>query len=198
MNDKQFELYCQFIRVIMDKINSQFDDQKEYIHCKIGCAFCCQNGEYPCSQAEFDFLEKGYCNLDNKTKNLIQNKILKIKEQKDKNKDGKFVYECPFLINNVCSVYDYRMIICRTFGLTYFKDDDKIIFKVPFCMEKGLNYNEVYDKATNSFSYELFEKTGYKNKPKVFNLNRHFLIENFGKKIMEIDFGEDKTLLEWL
>lgn len=201
MDDKTLDKYCQFLRVIMERINAHFDDQKEYIHCKEGCSRCCENGEYPCSQLEADFLKLGFMTLDHDTQQLIIDKILKLKEEKAKFTGKKFIYECPFLINHRCSVYKHRMIICRTFGLSYYDKGDekkKNTLKVPFCMEQGLNYSEVYDAEKKTFSTELFEKTGYKKEPVAYNLGVEFLIEKFGKDIMNLDFGELKTLLEWL
>ncbi len=201
MDDQTLDKYCQFLRVIMERINAHFDDQKEYIHCKEGCSRCCENGEYPCSQLEADFLKLGFMTLDSDTQQLIINKILKLKEEKDKFTGKKFIYECPFLINHRCSVYNHRMIICRTFGLSYFDKGDekkKNTLKVPFCMEQGLNYSEVYDPEKKTFSTELFKQTGYEKEPVAYNLGVEFLIEKFGKDIMNLDFGELKTLLEWL
>ena len=62
----------------------------------------------------------------------------------------------------------------------------------------GLNYSEVYDPKINDFSKELYEKTGYEKPPVVYNLGVEFLMNKFGKEIMGLDFGELKTLLEWL
>ena len=46
--------------------------------------------------------------------------------------------------------------------------------------------------------WELFKKTGYKAEPVAYNLGVQFLMEKFGKDIMDIDFGEVKALIEWL
>lgn len=201
MKDNQLDAYCQFIRVIMSRIDEHFENQKEYIHCKEGCSHCCKNGEYPCSELEFEFIKAGFMTLDKDIQESIIKKVLEIKAQKAINKDKKFIYECPFLINDKCSIYKYRMIICRTFGLAYYeegKEGEKKALKAPFCMNQGLNYSEVYDPNTKTFSTELFKKTGYKNEPIAYNLGVEFLIEKFGKEIMNLDFGEIKTLIEWL
>lgn len=202
MISEQIEKYCQFIRVIMGRIDAHFENQKEYIHCKEGCALCCKNGEYPCSELEFEFLKIGFMNLERSVQETIINKVLLLKSQKELSKDKKFIYECPFLINDRCSVYKYRMIICRTFGLPYYEDNkdkgEKNVLKVPFCMEQGLNYSDVYDTKTKKLSDELFKKGGYKNEPLAYNLSLEFLMTRFGKEIMELDFGEIKPLIEWL
>ncbi len=202
MKENQMESYFQFIRVIMERINAHFEAQKEYIHCKEGCSHCCQNGEYPCSELEFEFIKLGFMTLSPDIQQVIINKVINLKQEKEKCPKGqKFIYECPFLIDNRCSIYRHRMIICRTFGLSYYDKDDetkKNTLKVPFCMNEGLNYSEVYDKEKNTFSTELFKKTGYKAEPVAYNLGVQFLMEKFGKDIMDLDFGEVKALIEWL
>ena len=91
------------------------------------------------------------------------------------------------------------MIICRTFGLPYYEmENGKERIKVPFCMEQGLNYSDVFDKKTQKLSKDLFEKTNHKTEPLAYNLSLEFLMTKFGKEIMDIDFGEEKTLIEWL
>lgn len=202
MKENQMEGYFQFIRVIMERINAHFEAQKEYIHCKEGCALCCKNGEYPCSELEFEFIKLGFVTLPAETQQIIIDKIIKLKEEKSKLKEGeKFIYECPFLMDDRCSIYRNRMIICRTFGLSYYDQDDetkKNTLKVPFCMNNGLNYSEVYDKEKNTFSSDMFKQTGYKTEPVAYNLGVQFLIEKFGKDIMDLDFGEIKALIDWL
>ena len=201
MEEEKLEKYCQFIRVIQNRIDEHFEKQKEYIHCKEGCAYCCKNGEYPCSELEFEFIKLGFMSLDKEIQQKIINNVLKIKADKAANTKDKFIYECPFLLDDRCSIYKYRMIICRTFGLSYYdKDDDKKknTLKVPFCMHQGLNYSEVYDQNKKVFSTDLYRKLGYLNEPMAYSLGVESLMDKFGKDIMHIDFGEIKTLIEWL
>ena len=202
MIDKErMDKFYQFIRVIMERINAHFEDQKEYIHCKEGCSLCCEKGEYPCSELEFEFLKIGFMGLDKATQQQIVDNTIQIKAEKDKCSDKIFMHKCPFLIYHRCSVYPYRMIICRTFGLSYYDKDEyekRNVLKVPFCIEKGLNYSEVYDQESKSFSTELFKKTGYKKEPLTYNLGVEMLVKKFGKEIMNLDFGEFKRLIEWL
>ena len=202
MIDKErMDKFYQFIRVIMERINAHFEDQKEYIHCKEGCSLCCEKGEYPCSELEFEFLKIGFMSLDRATQQQIVDNTIQLKAEKDKCPDKIFMHKCPFLINHRCSVYSYRMIICRTFGLSYYDKDEyekRNVLKVPFCIEQGLNYSEVYDQKNKSFSTELFKKTGYKKEPLTYNLGVEFLVKKFGQEIMNLDFGEFKRLIDWL
>ena len=198
---ERMEKFYQFIRVVMERINSHFEDQKEYIHCKEGCSLCCETGEYPCSELEFEFVKQGFMTLERSVQEKIINNVLKLKEEKSKFSGKSFMHQCPFLIDHKCSIYPFRMIICRTFGLSYYDKDEyteKNTIKVPFCMEKGLNYSEVYDSKNKTFSTELFNKTGYKKEPLTYNLGVEFLVKKFGQEIMDLDFGEFKRLIEWL
>lgn len=194
----QIENYLQFLRVLNIRLNEHFENQKEYIHCKEGCSHCCKNGQYPCSKLEFEFLKFGFQQLPLDVREKIVNNIIKIKQEN--NNQEKFYYECPFLIDNKCSVYNFRMIICRTFGLAYHINDPKTgktHLKSPFCMEIGLNYSEVYDSGTSTFSMEKFKKSGYKQEPLAYNLSTNYIKTEFGEKMMDINFGEEKALIDW-
>ena len=199
MKDGQFEDYFNFIMMLQNKINKHFENQKEYIHCKEGCDMCCSEGQYPCSELEFEFLKIGFSLLDESTKQQIFENIDKLKKDFANFKGEKFLYACPFLINHRCSVYNFRMIICRTFGLPFFVEENgKNRLKVPFCVERGLNYSEVYDAKKNIFTTELFKKMGYKNEPLASNFGLDFIINKLGTESMKLDFGEEKTLVDWL
>jgi hypothetical protein len=61
-----------------------------------------------------------------------------------------------------------------------------------------LNYSEVYDAERNTISQELFEQKGYQNEPVAFNLSLSFILNKLGKESMGLDFGEEKSLIDWL
>lgn len=196
MKENRPENYLTYLHLITQKLNKYFESQKPYIFCKEGCSKCCRHGEYPCSELEFAFLQIGFSRLEPELKKIITDRVLKLKQEKQNFKEGVFNYECPFLINDRCSVYNYRPLICRTFGLPYYNDDNRI--KVPFCVYEGLNYSQVYDTERHAISLEKFEKTGFKEEPLAFNVSLKFLITKVGKETMGLDFGEEKTILEWM
>ena len=200
MKSGQFDEFCDFLELITGKINKFFDNQKEYIRCKEGCSLCCREGEYPCSELEYEFLRLGVALLPVETQKQITQKVLKIKEDRKNAIPGiPFEYECPFLFDNKCSIYKYRMIICRTFGLPYYIDvNGEQKMKTPFCVHHNLNYSEVYDPERNIFSKELFAQKGFKNEPVAFNLSLSFILNRLGKEGMGLDFGEEKSLIDWL
>ena len=156
-----------------------FEEQKDYIHCKIGCSSCCEKGEYPCSELELMYLIKGFNELDETTKNKIQQNVDKIAKELEEIPDK--LYECPFLIDKCCSVYQYRTLICRTHGLSFYitKKDGTSTNKVPACVNKGLNYSSVYDKETKTISEEKWLNSGIKARPVAHNIDREVLMNKF-------------------
>lgn len=204
MDNQTLITYEQFIRVITKNINDHFEDQKEYICCKEGCSHCCERGAYPCSLLELEYLSIGYGALPVDVQNKINDNIEQIKKEKAEFNGGEkaFSYKCPFLIDNKCSVYDYRLLVCRAFGLIYYNDKKEIggenPLRIPFCYEKGLNYSKVYDEKENQLSLEKYQELGYKKEPVAYNLYYNKLRDAVGKEMMNLDFGEEKSLIEWL
>ncbi len=201
MDREVFEKYSQFVRVITQNIWEHFDNQKEYICCKEGCSRCCESGDYPCSNLEFEYLQLGFYLTNGATKDIVQENIDKLKKEKENSEDKKFMYRCPFLIDNKCCVYNFRPIICRTFGLAYAKNNDDGTLselKIPFCVNMGLNYSEVYDSEKNALLTTLYKQKGFKTEPMAFNLDTKTLIKKVGQDMLNLDFGEIKPLIDWL
>ena len=159
-------------------------------------------GQYPYTRIEFELVKQGFNSLSYDTKMLINKKIESIinakKEHFEKTPDKKFRYECPFLINNVCSVYPYRGLVCRAFGLMCFKPDSKEIPKVPFCAYEGLNYSNAIDIDKNNFPVEKFKSLGFKTEPKAYNIDYVTLIDDDFAKGFHFEFGEVKPLIDWI
>lgn len=184
------ELYAKFLEVLDSDLKSIFEHQKEYIYCKEGCSFCCEQGEYPHSFLEYQYLMFGFEKLDIFLQAKIKQEIINIKKTQEK------LYKCPFLIEKKCSVYKYRSLVCRTFGLLSYNNAGKIT--CPFCYELGLNYSQIYDLKENMLSEKLYEKYNIKNIPKVFNLSSNNIKNLDIIKELNINFGEIKRLIDWL
>lgn len=198
LNFEELKLYKQYLNTIQAFLDNCFENQKEYLCCQKGCAHCCKKGAYPYSQLEFDYLMVGFFKMEAKEQQEVIKRIKDLKEEYDKcdNKE-KFMYRCPFLNeNNICTVYDYRGLICRIFGLLKPNKDGEII--MPFCQSLGLNYSKVYNKEKKMLDDELVKKLGYKNTPKAYDLSFKTLMSKDLFENVEIDFGEIKSLVEWL
>ena len=182
--------YLLYIAYLNKKLENFFEQQSPYIFCKKGCSKCCQNGEYPFSKLEFNFLMIGFSKLPDETKQIILNKVANIKKSNPK------TYECPFLINNECSVYDFRGIICRSFGLMSINPEGNS--KIPFCAFEGLNYSNVVEPETKIISLEKYKKLGENiPEPLAYNVGYKFLTNPNIEKNFNINFGEKKALIDW-
>ncbi len=158
--------YGDFLQKFDKQLDIYFKEHAEFIHCKKGCSLCCENGDYPLSQAELEYLMQGYIALNDNDKRLVQNNI------KTFVKGGK----CPFLINQFCSVYQYRPIVCRVHGLAY-KCKNNV--KVPYCVNYGKNYTNVYENGYITIN------------PILDNLDTPSVLK-------EYDYGEVRNLYDWL
>ena len=102
------------IKELTDNIRSEYPDE---INCIEGCCDCCNNVFIiNISIIEGFYLQNGFKQLDNEKQAYIKDKILKIKKHIEQNPDNKERLECPLLIENRCALYNYRPVICRTFG----------------------------------------------------------------------------------
>lgn len=195
---EELRQYKQYLNTIQSFLDKYFEDQKEYICCKKGCAYCCEKGTYPYSEKEFNYLMIGFFKMDLKEQQGVIKRIQALKKeyQNLENKEN-FMHRCPFLNEeNICTVYDYRGLICRTFGLLKPNKDNEII--MPFCQSLGLNYSKVYNREKKILDDELVKKYGYKNTPKAYPLSFKTLMSKDLFKDVVIDFGEIKSLIEWL
>lgn len=182
------ENYKSFLKDFDELLEYISEGQKKYLKCNKGCSKCCKKGDYPFSQLEFTYLTEGFINLPQNTKVLVQQNIRNLILDKKENKEKIFEHQCPFLINNECCVYDYRGIICRTFGICYY-DDTKGYVRLPDCVNEGLNYSQYYDKKTKTLSIT--------DVPKI-NLRIDRVLNSTLAKKYNLDSGEIRPMLDWL
>lgn len=190
------ENYLKFLDYFQGLLNRYFTEQAPYIKCKMGCAKCCQNGNYPFSQLEVEYLKQEFRTLNDDLKEIILERIQDLIAQKKASKDESFMHECPFLVDNTCCVYNNRGIICRTFGLIYFNDSDKM--QMPFCAFEGLNYSEIMDFEKNIITEEKLAEAGYGVEPKSFNLDYKKVTDDKIAESFGFNYGEKGPLLDIL
>ena len=188
--------YIEFLDYLMGSLNKYFTEQSPYIMCKMGCAKCCSNGDYPFSEIELEYLKFGFNKLDDRTKNIILSNIKKTIEDKKLNTKETFTYKCPFLIDNVCSVYEQRGIICRTFGLIYLKEGAKM--QIPFCAYDGLNYSNVLDKEKDMLMADKMKELGIEVEPKAYNIHYSFLTSERVSHAFQFEYGKKSSLIDLL
>ncbi|MGN1153290.1 MAG: YkgJ family cysteine cluster protein [Candidatus Gastranaerophilaceae bacterium] len=174
--------YEKFIKEFDKKIRKYFEVQSEHICCKEGCAGCCEIGDYPFSQLEMMYLMTGFKKLSLEKQKIIKQNMQNIKKNRF---SEHFFYQCPFLIDKKCSVYKYRGITCRTFGLAYLIDKKNKQVKLPECSKEGLNFCKVYNGK--EFSIEPIKE----------NLDLPSVIKSKLAKNNKLEFGEIRSLVNW-
>lgn len=182
-----FLRYEEFLSDFDEVLRILFKNHAKYIKCKKGCSKCCEKGNYPCSQTEFAYLTKGFINLSGDTKKIVREKIQNLLKEKTKT-SGEFSHECPFLINKECCIYEYRPIVCRTFGLCYYDDNNGYV-RLPDCVYDGLNYSGYFDKDENILKINDVPKVNLRI-DRVFNSK---LSEKYNLNCTQI-----RPMLEWL
>lgn len=173
--------YEKFLEKLDKRLERYFEEQCEFIKCKPKCSLCCEVGEYPFSRLEAEYLMSGFLKLPFEVKTQIKTEIKRLKS------DSPKLYRCPFLINGMCSVYKYRGIVCRTHGLAWLDEDENII-RLPYCVNKGLNYAKVFDRGTG----EVFLQNPVKERLKIDSLLR-----NEDAEELNLECGEIRPLLKW-
>lgn len=171
--------YEKFLKKFDERIDEYFQQQCEYIKCKPGCSACCEVGDYPFSRLEAEYLMSGFVKLPTEIKQQIKKEISILKSEKPK------MYKCPFLIDGKCSVYQYRGIVCRTYGLAWF-DGEKI--RLPYCVNKGLNFAKIFDRETGNVFLE---------NPVKENLRIDNVLRTQEAKEYELECGEIRSLINW-
>lgn len=190
---KRYEI---FLYTLNKELQKMFDNQAEFIKCKEGCSYCCEKGEYPFSELEFNYLIEGYKQLDSNTKKIIKENIKQINKEKSENTDKIFMHKCPFLIDKRCSVYNNRGIICRTFGLLCEHNDGRLT--IPFCHEYGLNYAQLYDKELGQLIDERDGIKLSKTEPAAFRIERDNIMNLSIAKNLNIVWGDSKTMIDFI
>ena len=189
------EGYVKYLKFLDSKLSTFFESQSPFIFCQKGCAKCCKNAQFPYSATEMQYLLNGLVTLDIKKQQKIEENFKLILEKKKTFKGKKFLYDCPFLIDDVCSVYEYRGVLCRTFGLMTKYDTGKL--KAPFCTFEGLYYSNVLNLSKRTVSVRKYKKLDTKKEPLGFNISYHYLTDPEFEKTFNFCFGDKKPLIEW-
>jgi len=172
--------YEKFLKEFDSIIEGYFNSQKANVVCKEGCSGCCEVGDYPFTQLEMMYLMQGYRSLPVYLQNEVRNNLLQIKQRRV---STHLYYKCPFLTGGRCSVYKYRGITCRTFGLAYLREDNTV--HLPECVNEGLCYSKVTKDGVLSAE------------PVKEDLSLLKITEGKLAKKYNLDFGQSRSLIDW-
>ena len=164
-----FEKYKLLLHEI-DQHTAFLDDMHhKHLKCKNGCALCCI--DFSVFPIEFYFM-------------LNELKEQNVKHEPDRDLSTDI---CIFLLNNSCTIYNQRPIMCRTHGLPLLYANDNGEWELSAC---ELNFTEFnFDDFTmeNTLPQDKYNS-------KLFLLNREFIADFKDKKYGEMDLIPLKEL----
>jgi len=172
--------YEKFLKEFDNRIGGYFKAQKDNIMCKEGCSGCCEIGDYPFTQLEMMYLMQGFKTLPPMVQRQVRSNLMQVKQNRV---SVHLFYKCPFLINNRCSVYKYRGLTCRTFGLAYLRDDGTV--RLPECVNDGLCYSKVTKDG-------ILCTEPVKEDLSLLNITDGDLAKKY-----KLEFGQSRSLVDW-
>jgi Fe-S-cluster containining protein len=164
--EKYIEEYLALRAEIDGHCSRLWQIHKNQMQCKSGCSMCCQS---------FRILPVEYY--------VIQNLLIsaEIPSFVSRGKDKK---KCRFLINDACTIYENRPLMCRTHGFPLVRiNEEADAYEVSFCELnfKGFNLNKFTEK-------NVFEED--KMNSQLFLLNKRFVDEIFPEKYEPVELIE--------
>lgn len=177
--------YEEFLKKFDKKIAEYFIKQEQYIKCKKSCSACCEIGEYPFSRLEAEYIMHGFVKLSPIIQAKIKQNIKNLIIRKKDNLSERFLYKCPFLLDKMCALYQYRGITCRVFGLAYLYDNK---VHLPECVNSGLNYSKNYNPETKEVDIQnLIED----------DLRIDSVLRSPSAQEYNLECGEIRPLINW-
>lgn len=121
------------LEICYEQVDKILSIIKDCFPCKPGCCFCCKS-DVLITQFEAIYISK-------KTGINLKNKKFSLSNHSD----------CPFLKENICSIYKYRPFICRTYHIA---TDPK------HCTENQETRNYQYGTELGNYGNPIFKSIG--------------------------------------
>jgi uncharacterized protein len=122
------DLYHQLIADV-DDLTSQLQERyKTHLQCGAGCSGCCHH-HLSVFAVEATVLQAAIHALSSATRERLQQQAAEVEAKEAR---GEPV-ACPLLVDNLCSVYESRPLICRTQGLPLLYEADDGAQEIDFC-----------------------------------------------------------------
>lgn len=123
MNKKPIVTLQENASGFFDKIQSKYANQMK---CTEGCSKCCYT-DISVFEVEAENIKEWFSNLSDDRKSEIKNLWQTPVESG----------ACSFLVNDRCSIYEVRPVICRTQGAPLFVQADNVLDYCPLNFEAG-------------------------------------------------------------
>jgi Fe-S-cluster containining protein len=154
--EKYFNDYIDLRNQIDSECDKLLEKHSSNMKCDLGCSSCCQS--FKIFPIEFDW---------------IKSQIQKTNPSINKNTNND---ECCFLVDDKCTIYEHRPIICRTHGFPLARFNEEYeAFDILYCQ---LNF-ENYPLSNFNNNNVYFEDT---NNNKLYKINQEYLNNNLLNK----------------
>jgi Fe-S-cluster containining protein len=121
-------MYRQLIEGV-DDLTAQLNERyKAHLQCGVGCSGCCHH-HLSVFAVEATVLTEAIQALPEAQQTRIRQQAKDVQEREAR---GEAV-ACPLLVDNLCSVYESRPLICRTQGLPLLYEADDGAQEIDFC-----------------------------------------------------------------
>jgi len=146
------------LRVIFENMDQQYARAAAHYNfdCK-GCRDnCCRTRFHHHTHIEYLFMLSGYRSLDLENRRVLKARAARICHAGDEviKDDGTIPPMCPLNMDDLCSLYAYRPMICRLHGIPHKlrKPGQNAVFR-PGCI--------TFDQVCAHKSYHRFDRTGF-------------------------------------
>lgn len=144
-----FSKYLLLRDEIDEKCKSLWRIHAKHMKCKSGCASCCQS--FKVLPVEFDYIQQ------------------QLNGRKIETNPSPGPKECKFLIDNKCSIYEFRPIICRTHGYPLVRLNEELEeYEVSYCHLNFTTFKLEEFNATNVYFEDTFNS-------KLYAINKEYL-----------------------
>lgn len=149
MEKEIFEEYLSIREEIDAQCTKLWEQHNSYMQCKNGCSSCCQS--FKVLPVELHAIIEG----------IGSDEI----EHHTEEQEGA----CAFLINNSCSIYNWRPVICRTHGYPLVRlNEETESYEISFCDLNFKKFSLDQFHMANVYQEDLYTS-------KLYMLNKKFI-----------------------
>ena len=117
---------------------------REHLQCQAGCSGCCQH-HLSLFKVEADTILDVILRMPVTRRVVLESQAREVRERET----NGLTVTCPLLLNDRCSIYESRPIICRTQGLPLLMTSDDGTEEVDWCPLNFTSKNAVEDLEEN-------------------------------------------------
>jgi len=117
------------LRDEVDRLTRRLSDRYTiHLECRSGCSGCCRH-HLSVFRVEADRIARAIADLPEMTREVIAKQAVAVEANEARGEE----VSCPLLVEDRCSIYESRPMICRTQGLPLIYETDEEEQEVDFC-----------------------------------------------------------------